>query len=220
MSSVALSLPPLEPEPALALVPAPERSMPLFVMDQELECLLDTFEMIDPSDQELQAELALKIAKLQDEMADKVDAICSVLSICEWHISGAKAEKLRLDGIIGRYAARIERIKKYVLPVLDRLPQPKRGPKKMEGRIHVLKLTSSEVCEITDADKVPIQYKTVTAEMPAELWESIAQNLFAEDLEKIKVSVNVRKVDVKRDLKANVLIDGADLVWNKGVAAA
>lgn len=194
--------------------------MPLFVMDQELECLLDTFEMIDPSDQELQAELALKIAKLQDEMADKVDAICSVLSICEWHISGAKAEKLRLDGIIGRYAARIERIKKYVLPVLDRLPQPKRGPKKMEGRIHVLKLTSSEVCEITDADKVPIQYKTVTAEMPAELWESIAQNLFAEDLEKIKVSVNVRKVDVKRDLKANVLIDGADLVWNKGVAAA
>ena len=134
--------------------------------------------------------------------------------------ANGKAEKLRLDGIIGRYAARIERIKKYVLPVLDRLPQPKRGPKKMEGRIHVLKLTSSEVCEITDADKVPIQYKTVTAEMPAELWESIAQNLFAEDLEKIKVSVNVRKVDVKRDLKANVLIDGADLVWNKGVAAA
>ena len=73
---------------------------------------------------------------------------------------------------------------------------------------------------ITDEDRVPIEFKSYTLKLPAELWEEIAAMLDATLLAKIQQQVGLKEVSVdKRAIKSAIdggwQVPGADLNTRK-----
>ena len=204
--------------PALTLVPSP--SLSLYDLSAELQCLLDTREMVEEGSAD-QAELDRQIAHFQDHLPRKVDAVCHMLDYVEAQAAQAKAEANRQFERLAKrqkhFESQAAALESYCVRVLENLEQPKRGPRKLEGEYNTLSLSTSERCEIAEPESIPAQYKTATVKMPAALWSQLVDTLFPETLEQIAVDISVRLADVKKALKGGVEIEGADIKYPKAV---
>ena len=207
---------------ALALVEPREAtaSLSLYELSEELVCLLDTRDMVEQGSAD-QADLDAQIQQFQDALPRKVDNVCRMLAHLESQAAAAKlAANLEFDRLTKRqkhFESQAASLEGYCVRVLEALPAPKKGPRKLEGQCNTLALSTSERCKVEDAALVPIEYKTAAAKMPAELWQQIVETLWPETLAQITVDVSVRLADVKKALKAGVEIEGADIEYPKGV---
>ena len=203
---------------ALALVEPREAtaSLSLYEMSEDLVCLLDTRDMVEAGTADA-AELDAQIQRFQDALPRKVDSVCRMLAHLESQAAAAKLEAARLSQRQKQFESRAASLEGYCVRVLEALPAPKKGPRKLEGEFNALALSTSERCKVEDPLLVPIEYKTAAAKMPAELWQQIVETLWPETLAQITVDVSVRLADVKKALKAGVEIEGADIEYPKGV---
>lgn len=199
---------------AIAIAPdITPNTMSLAVLASELECLLDTAEMVEEGTAD-RAELDAMIAEFQEALPAKADRVNYALAFLESQAVLAAAEIKRLQARKARYERDAERLGQYCCRVIEELPEPKRGKRKIEGHTVTLSVTPSDEVIFTDEIAVPISYKTAVLEMPAPAWESIVAAFPDAPTLLSKQDLKVRKADVKKALKAGEDVPGADIKFN------
>lgn len=157
----------------------------LFEIQDHIQALFDTLEMIDSP--ELKAEAEADIARYLEAETRKVDGIAGYLAQCETQQNAAKAEIERLRARCSAWEAREDRVRKYVQDVMERF-----GDKKLEGRTatFLLRAVPASVV-ITDEAAIPEEFKRTT------------------------VTVSVDKMAIKKAINAGADVAGADLSMGK-----
>ena len=199
---------------ATSLVPAP--GMSLYALSEELMCLLDTAPMVEGGTIERE-DLDRAIARFQEALPRKVDDVGRMFAHLEHLISFAKQEIDRIQARKKAFEAAIERLESYCVAVLEKLPEPKKGARKLEGEHFTLSIRPSEAAIITNEEAVPAEYKTTVLELPANIWQMMIERYpqMAEIVE--KKSIRIRLCDVKKALKSGASIAGADLEFRNNL---
>lgn len=136
--------------------------LPLYQIEEDLESLLDA---VDTCPEELRAELEGKIAAYLGAEAVKVDRVAGALAALENQAANAKAEIERLRDRQKAAERASERLKTYVLSVIER-----HGGKPLKGRNVTLSMRQSEAVVIEDMALIPTEWTrtTVTVDAPKE----------------------------------------------------
>jgi len=195
---------------ALAVVPPP--SLTLYALSEELAAHLDSIELTEPgSTERVECEAAIQAYLAQ--LPARVESVAWMLAHLESQAQMAAREIQRLTARKQAFERAIGTLEAYCVRILERLPAPKKGPRKLEGETSTLALRSSDAVVLRDEAKVPAEYKTACVEMPAPVWEDLVRldpdvtgKLTGQDLK-------VRLADVKRAIKAGDSVAGADLEY-------
>lgn len=154
----------------------------LYEIIDHLGALLDTLE--GAGDPEVIRSIEADIAACLDAQTRKVDAIAGYLAHCEAQQEAAAAEIKRLQERKSLYEKRQERLKAYVVRIMEDLQV-----RKLEGETSTLMLRACPPSvEILDEEAIPEQYKVT------------------------RVAVSVDKKAIKAALEADIDVPGADLV--------
>ena len=133
----------------------------------------------------------------------KVSGVAAIIRSWRAQKDTAKAEIARLKGIVEHLESMDARLKDYVASILERLPVPAKGSRKLTGNDgSVLSLKGNgglQPLEITDESMVPDEYKRVTIVMAMPEWRS----LIAQDPEApiIKAGIEVDNAAVRAALE-------------------
>lgn len=194
-----------------AVAIASPSSMSLFRIDEDLRAYLDTIESTEPGSPE-HAECELKIQAFMAALPTKVDGVAATLRWMRSQASAAKDEKDWYAKRQKRFERMADGLEDYIIFVLQKQEQPKKGPKKLEGNTHTLSLGSTEVVKLLAEEEVPARFKTASVQMPAETWERVVRECpwVLSDLG-TRQDLSVRLVDVKKALKGGEEVPGADL---------
>ena len=164
----------------------------LYEITDTLPVLLDSLEMTEPGSPE-RSECEADITRYMEALPSKVDGVARMLAHFEGQEKLAAAEIQRLQARKRRFGAARERLEVYVMSVLDKLAQPKRGPKKLEGDTATLSLCACPASlRINDETKIPAEYRIV-----------------------IPQTTQVNSMAVKDALKLGIAVPGAELVTDK-----
>jgi hypothetical protein len=110
-------------------------SLTLYQAEEHLLALLESEEMVQ---EEQRAEFAAALLAAGETALAKRDRTIQFIRHVEAQIEFAKAEEDRIAKHRKALATGLERTKAYVLSVVETLPEPKRGPKRLEGRVGAL----------------------------------------------------------------------------------
>ncbi len=184
-------------------------ALTLYSLEENLVALIDTEDLVESEEQHL--EILREIAQANDAAIAKRDGVIRMHRHLELQQANIDAEIKRLQALKASYAHAQERFEKYVIRVMDEcVPQPKKGCKKLEGSIGVLKLAKkSPAVDIEDEAKIPAQYKNVIVAMDADTWLRFAPEPMVALARKVEYCV--KKAEVKEALKAGQDVPGADL---------
>ncbi len=208
---------------ALTLVPPPKPARPqppslsLYELVDEFVVWLDSRAMTEPGSPE-RAECDKTIGAFTSEhLPTKTDATSWALAHLENQVLLADTEINRLQERKNFFRDAIETLEQYCVHVLEKLPEPKRGARKLQGSTTTLSLRASTGTIITDADAVPAKYKTASVEMPAWQWELVV-DLHPQVMESVtKRELRVRVAEVKKALVAGEVVRGADLEFRSNL---
>src|SRR6266704_988382 len=109
----------------------------LMTLSEDLTAHMDSLDMTEPGTPE-RRECEVAIQKYMELLPVKVDAVASFLTHLESQAQLAAQEIKRLQIRKTRIDALYERLADYVVRVLEKLPDPKRGSKKLEGETSTL----------------------------------------------------------------------------------
>lgn len=140
-------------------------ALTLYTIEENLLSLLDTAEMVE--DEQQQLAILDEIARADAQAIEKRDGVIRFLRHLDLQQAAITTEIARLRALMDSYARGQERVEKYVVGVIERFaPEPKRGPKKLEGTIGVLSLRKNpDSVAITDEALIPERFM-VTPEPP------------------------------------------------------
>lgn len=140
-------------------------SMTLYSLEENLVALLDTVEIVEGQDERL--EILDAIARTDAQAIEKRDHVIRFLRHLDLQQQNIATEIARLRSLMDSYAKGQERVERHVVSVIERFaPEPKRGPKKLEGTIGVLFLRKNpDSVEISDQSSIPEKFM-VTPEPP------------------------------------------------------
>lgn len=202
---------------ALALVqPAAVAPLSLYSLSEELIAYLDTIEMTEEGTPERQ-ECESAIARYMEQLPAKVDGVNWMLVHLEGQVQTAADEIKRLQARKQSFERATERLERYCVRVMELLPEPTKGKRKLEGSTVTFTLRPSEGAIITDEMKVPSDFKTAVVEMPARAWELVVA-LHPQILDQLtKQDLKVRLADVKKALQAGGEVPGADIEYRKNL---
>lgn len=159
----------------------------LYEIQDHLQALFDSVDMIDSPELREQAEL--DIQRYLEASVRKVDGVANYLSLCEGQQATTKAEIKRLEERAAAWEAREERVRKYVQDVME-----KAGEKKLEGQTNTFLLRAAPASVvILDEAEIPAEFKRTT------------------------VTVQVDKDAIKKAINAGQDVSGADLSMGKSV---
>ena len=133
--------------------------------EEDLQCLVDTLDAI------------------QDSLEVKVENIASLMKNLEAEATMFKQEEERLAKARKSRLATVERLKNYLDTQLTFA-----GIKELKAGIFTCKYRKSESVEVSDLDKLPLEY--------------------------VKVEYKPNKTEIKKAIKANQEVPGAALVEN------
>lgn len=185
-------------------------SLTLYELEDNLVALMDTEGCVE--DEETRLALLDEIAQATEAAIQKRNGVIRFLRHLDLQIGNVDAEIERLKALKDSYERGKDRVAKYVVRVIEGLPEPKRGTRKLEGSCGVLSIAKNpDKCEITDEAYVPGQYKDVTVTMSASEWFYIEERLDGKVQVK-RMATTVRKSDVKADIQRGVVIPGAGIV--------
>lgn len=120
------------------------------------------------------AEYLSELAKANEEAVAKRDNVIRFIRHLDLQMSNVDAEITRLSALKASYESGKKRVEKYVVSVLEQLPEPKRGARKLEGTVGVLSLAKNpDKVEITDPASIPNEFQDVTVVMAADKWLSL-----------------------------------------------
>lgn len=164
----------------------------LYEITDTLPVLLDSLEMTEAGTPE-RAECEAEIMRYFEALPQKVDGVARILAHFEAQAKFASEEIKRLQTRKGRFDRAAERLESYAIAILERLPEPKRGPKKLEGATSTLSLRKCPASlRITDESQIPARFRVV-----------------------IPATSAVCNAAVKDALKAGESVPGAELVTDK-----
>lgn len=164
-----------------------ERTPTLYEINDELQVMYDTLDMLDERDPELatpRAELEAKIDELVKVRLQKADSIAHTLTHWGSQVDMAAAEIKRLQSRKARFERHIERLEDCTIRAIELT-----GKRRIEGDTTTLALKKkpASVVILNDAN-IPLEYKVHVPET----W-------------------NPSKDLIKKALKAGVPVAGADL---------
>jgi hypothetical protein len=164
----------------------------LYEITDTLPALLDSLDMTEPGSPE-RAECEADIARYMEALPTKVDGVGHVRASLKGMSALAAEEIKRLQMRKQRFDAALERIDGYVVSILEGLPEPKRGPKKLEGATTTLSLAKCPPSlRIFSEAMIPAEYRVV-----------------------VPATTEVNKAAVKDALKLGIAVPGAELVTDK-----
>lgn len=164
----------------------------LYAITDTLPALLDSLEMTEPGSPE-RAECEAEIVRYMAALPSKVDGVSHVRASLKGAAALAAEEIRRLQMRKQRFDGALERLDAYVVGVLESLPEPKRGPKRLEGATATLSLAKCPASlKITDDALIPTEYRVI-----------------------VPASVEVDRAAVKDALKLGISVPGAELVTDK-----
>ena len=166
-------------------------ALSLYSLEENLVALLDTADLVEGEDQRLQ--ILDEIAGANQQALEKRDNLIRFLRHLDLQQAAIDTEIARLKALKDSYAHGQERVEKYVVSVIERFaPEPKRGPKKLEGTIGVLSLRKNpDRVEVTDEQAIPLNFM-VTPPPPA---------------------ARPDKAAIKKAIQAGEEVPGVDLVF-------
>jgi len=171
---------------------------------------LESIDLTEPETPE-RAECEMAIRVYMDQLPVKVDSVAWMLAHLEDQAQMAADEIHRLQARKQGFERAQERLEAYCVQVLEQLPEPRRGTRKLEGSTSTLALRLSDAVIITDEVAVPADYKTACVEMPAPVWENLVRRDESIIGKLSKQNLKVRVVEMKKALKAGESVPGADL---------
>ena len=142
----------------------------LYSVEESLSALLECADTVAPEqEQDYVADLAQAIGNARE----KRDAVAQYFAHCESQIEFAKAEIARLQERKASFEAHLERLKGYVVRVMDAT-----GTRKLEGNNATLSLRKCPPSvEVLDEGSVPPAYKIATVKMPGDLVDTVLDAL-------------------------------------------
>lgn len=186
-------------------------SLTLYQAEEQLQALLDTEEMVP---EEQRAEFAAELLAAGETALAKRDRTIQFLRHVQEQIAFAKAEEKRLAEWRKSLERGLERTEAYILAVVEQLPPPKRGPKRLEGRVGALVAAGSPPSVRIDDDAVlPADLCRVEVTIPqvtADQWAALFQ-----EYPQAQVAVKPDKVAIKKAIEAKREVPGADLLVGK-----
>jgi hypothetical protein len=192
------------------------QAMTLYSLSEDLTAHLESVDLTEPgSPQREECEAAIR--RYMEQLPAKVDSVARMLAHLENQAQMATQEMQRLQGRKQAFERAGERLSAYCVRVLEELPEPKRGPRKLEGETTTLALRPSEAAIVTDEAAVPALYKTAVLEMPAPVWEEFVRldNTLVAKL--TKQNLKVRLSDVKKAIKDGIRVPGADVEFRNNL---
>jgi len=184
--------------------------MTMYSLSEDLLANLESIDLTDPETPE-RAECERAIHAYLEQLPVKVDSVAWMLAHLEDQAQMAADEIQRLHARKQTFERALERLEVYCIQVLEQLPEPRRGPRKLEGSTNTLALRSSDAVILTDEGIVPAEYKTACVEMPAPVWASLVRRDETVIGKLNKHNLKVRVADVKKAIKSGDSVPGADL---------
>lgn len=195
----------------------------LYNLEENLLALLDTEEMVE--DKETHLEILDDIAKAGEAAVAKRDNLIHFLRHLDLQQGNIDTEITRLKALKDSYAKGQKRVETYVVSVIERFaPEPKRGPKKLEGSIGVLSLRKnpdSVEIELGGESEIPMLFKDIKLKLAGEDYQELLGMLARHDEDRLLEAVvrnaehAPRKTDIKKALQAGREVEGCDLVYGK-----
>lgn len=193
------------------LTPAAPAS--LYDIEQNLQALLETADSEVPV--ELEAEYRQAVAVAMRDSVEKRNRIYQFLRMLALSHDNCAAEIERLMKRQELYVNTKARMHAYISLVIDSLGKDAKGkyiPLKCDFCTFSLRPTPGAVM-ITDEAKVPANFKSISVNMPLEVWEKVKAQL-PEEAEVLKgyeknTSVSLSKIGAA--IKSGENVDGADL---------
>jgi hypothetical protein len=170
---------------AATVIPIQAPRGSLYEITDHLAALFDTIEMVETPEDRLAIEA--EIDRYLAAEIRKVDSVAGYLAHCETQSDFAAAEIKRLQERKALYERRFDRVKQYVIGVMEF-----QGLKKIEGQTSTLALRGCPASvDVLDEAAVPEEFKIA------------------------KTVVSVDKKALKAALEAGRDVAGADLVFGK-----
>jgi hypothetical protein len=158
----------------------------LYSIQDDLLACFDTLEGLEDHDTDARAELEARIDTLVAAELHKVDGVSRMLAHFESQGALAAVEIKRLQARKKRMEAQYERLEACV-----RLAMSISGRSAFEGETSTLTLAKNPAALfVSNAELVPMEYKTTT----------------------VTTTVEIDNARLKKDLKAGVIVSGAELV--------
>jgi len=196
---------------ALAVVPVRPRT--LYELEESLTCLLDCAETVNPEQESIFVD---ELSQALTDTVEKRDAVARWMSHCESQIDLAAQEIARLRDRKASFETSLERIKQYVIRVIEA-----NGGRKLEGNCVTFSLRKCPASvEMINESAVPAEYRTNTVRLPARVWNQLLDSL---DLDLYEVAMRqitfvestVDKRAIKAALDSGVLGAGARIADEK-----
>jgi hypothetical protein len=166
--------------------------------------------MTDPDSPE-RAECDKAVDEFTAQLASKVDAVSWMLAHLESQAELAAEEIKRLQARKKFFESAVETLETSCVRVIEKLPEPKKGARKLQGATTALSIRPSDRVIPTDEASIPSKFKTASIEMPAPQWELLI-DLYPAVLEFLtKFELTARLTDIKKALKAGEDVAGAEL---------
>jgi hypothetical protein len=186
----------------------------LFKITDNLPALIDTRDMVDDGTPEA-AEIDAQITEYMRALPSKVDGVSHVLATFDAMEDAIDAEIKRLRDLKATAERRKYRLEQYVVAVMQNLPEPHKGPRRITGRTSELVLRKNPPSVvISDESALRDVFVDVTVKMPAVDWSYMQHHVPAEVMDSITVLSEQRipkKADIKVALQAQRDVDGAYL---------
>lgn len=157
-------------------------SLTLYSLTDDLSQLMATrSEMADNGEDT--AAIDAEIAAYMQSLPEKIDSVAHVVRALEAQRDLALAEKHRIEARAKRFQDNLEHLKRYVVDVMEGLPEPKRGCKKLEGSTSTLVLKENgglAPLEIADPAIVSDELCEAIVTVPWTIWKRMTP-LYASD---------------------------------------
>lgn len=157
---------------SLALVPKPS----LFDLEESLQALLDTAELVTPEDELIfEQDLSTALTHAVDKRQKFHEFLCYLESQTE--LAGKELERLRTRK--SRLEATHDKLERYCVSVIERIGPDEKGKlKRLEG--HTVTLSARGMAsqvEITDESQLPASCRRVEVKLPADLWAELLDSV-------------------------------------------
>lgn len=187
-----------------------QKSLTLYEIEDALVALVNCEGAVP--DEQL-AEYLSELAKASEQAVAKRDNVIRFLRHLDLQAGNIDTEIARLSALKASYESGKKRVEKYVVSVLEQLPEPKRGSRKLEGTVGVLSIQKNpDRVEITDSNKIPLNYQDVTVVMDASMWHELEEDFPGTVLTK-KITFSPRRSDIKDAIQSGGEVPGADIAY-------
>lgn len=186
-------------------------SLTLYELEDNLVALMDS----EPTDEEQHLAWLDDLSKYTEVAVAKRDSVIRFLRHLDLQAENVDAEITRLSRLKASYEGGKARVERYVIAILEQLPEPKKGTRKLEGSVGVLSLAKKpDRTEVTHPDQVPFEYQDATVVLSAVEWKHIEETLgsLCEHKPATKrISYSPRKTDIKEAIQGGEEVPGAHL---------